>query len=81
MSSMADTKRSINLRDHQKTVVDYLNKHQKNNGLILYHAMGAGKTITSLAYAKQQKLDTVILVPEILKAHWLSEKKKTSSKR
>lgn len=67
---------TISLLSHQKKVIDYLNQNEKLNGLILYHALGAGKTITALCYAKQQNLKTVILVPNALKAHWLKELKK-----
>jgi superfamily II DNA or RNA helicase len=66
----------LNLLPHQQGVIDYLNQHPAPHGLVLYHALGAGKTITSLSYAQQQKLKTIVLVPEVLKAHWFKEIKK-----
>ena len=66
----------ITLLPHQQKVVNYLNENPNLHGLILYHALGAGKTITALSYAQQQQLDTVVLVPEVLKAHWINESAK-----
>ena len=66
----------IRLLPHQQRVVSYLNENPQVHGLILYHALGAGKTITSLSYAKQQSLKTVVLVPKVLKAHWITESSK-----
>ncbi|MFK7824741.1 MAG: helicase-related protein [Oligoflexales bacterium] len=63
----------LTLLPHQQKVLNYLNCNPNLHGLILYHALGAGKTITALFYAKQQPLKTVILVPEVLKAHWINE--------
>ena len=68
----------ISLLPHQQKVVNYLNENSSLHGLILYHALGAGKTITALSYAKQQPLNTVVLVPKVLKAHWITESSKVS---
>lgn len=73
----SDSRSDIKLLKHQKKVIQYLNGNKDINGLILYHAMGAGKTITALSYAKQQKLNIVVLLPSILKAHWTNELGKT----
>ncbi|MFK7873780.1 MAG: helicase-related protein [Oligoflexales bacterium] len=64
---------NIKLLPHQKKVLNHLHTNTNQHGLILYHALGAGKTITSLEYAKEQHLSTIVLAPEVLKAHWLKE--------
>lgn len=66
----------LQLLPHQQKVIKYLEDNQSLHGLILYHALGAGKTITALSYAKTQQFDTVILVPKVLKAHWIAESAK-----
>ena len=46
----------IILNEHQKYVSEYmLNKCSNQNGLILFHMMGTGKTISSLNFIKNVK--------------------------
>lgn len=57
----------IKLKEHQKKVVHfYLNSNRK--GLVAFHTVGSGKTITSIASAKclmsiDKKLKVIILTP------------------
>jgi SNF2 family DNA or RNA helicase len=38
----------VKLKEHQKHLCDYIIKHPKQKGMILFHSVGSGKTITSL---------------------------------
>ena len=49
---------NIKLFDYQIKCVKYLKNHY---GLILYHSMGSGKTITSLAMVYQFKFPIIII--------------------
>lgn len=48
----------VELFDHQKKCVEWIQNHY---GLILYHSMGSGKTITSLAMVYQFKFPIIII--------------------
>ena len=51
-------KYKIELFEHQTKCVDWLKNHY---GLVLYHSMGSGKTITSLAMVYQFKFPIIII--------------------
>jgi hypothetical protein len=50
------------LLTHQKAVRDYLNLMTPYRGLLLLHALGSGKTCTSIAIAEGMKTDKQIFV-------------------
>ena len=56
MNKMTNIK--IKLFEHQIKCVNWLKTH---DGLILYHSMGSGKTITSLAMVSQFKFPIIII--------------------
>lgn len=57
----------LELFGYQQLCVDYI----KNNfGLILYHSMGSGKTITSLAMASQFPYDIIIIATKASKKNF-----------
>lgn len=68
----------IKLLTHQKVVRDYLNIYTPYRGLLLYHALGSGKTCTSIAIAEGMKSDKqiILLTPASLKMNFFSELKK-----
>ena len=44
---------SISLKPHQLRIVNYM-KSSNTRGIILYHGLGSGKTITSITISNQQ---------------------------
>jgi hypothetical protein len=68
----------IKLLTHQKVVRDYLNLYTPYRGLLILHALGSGKTCTSIAIAEGLKSDKQIFVltPASLKMNFFSELKR-----
>jgi len=64
VSSCSDQKTSseVKLLVHQKVVRDYLNLYSPYRGLLLYHGLGTGKTISSIAIAEGLKSEKRIFV-------------------
>ena len=69
----------INLKPHQKKVVTYMKKTNVN-GLILYHGLGSGKTITAIAITELYKNKVLVIVPASLRVQWKEELKKMNVK-
>lgn len=66
----------MELFGYQQLCVDYI----KNNfGLILYHSMGSGKTITSLAMANQFNNDIIIIATKASKKNFQDDIQKMIS--
>lgn len=40
--------KTVKLKEHQKSVCDYVKDNRDSKGLILFHSVGSGKTITSI---------------------------------
>jgi superfamily II DNA or RNA helicase len=51
----------IELKPHQKFVVDYFKKHNPR-GILLFHGLGTGKTITSLSIANLYPTQKVVVI-------------------
>lgn len=68
----------IKLLTHQKVVRDYLNLYTPYRGLLILHALGSGKTCTSIAIAEGLKSDkrVYIMTPASLKMNYFSELKR-----
>lgn len=65
---------AVTLQAHQENTLNYLLKHPEQKGLLLYHALGSGKTYLSLAYAEKfQDKKVVVLLPRFLKSNWVSQ--------
>jgi len=62
---------------HQKVVRDYLNIYSPYRGLLLYHALGSGKTCTSIAIAEglKTKLPIIVMTPRSLQVNFFNEMK------
>jgi superfamily II DNA or RNA helicase len=63
----------VNLFPHQIKCVEWM---KKNNGLILYHSMGSGKTITSLAMVYQFKYPIIIISTKASRKNFQDDIKK-----
>ena len=64
----------IKLLDYQIKCVNLI----KNNfGLILYHSMGAGKTITSLSMVYQFKFPILIITTKASRKNFIDEDRKS----
>jgi superfamily II DNA or RNA helicase len=64
---------NIKLFTHQLKCVNWM---KKNNGLILYHSMGSGKTITSLAMVYQFKFPIIIISTKASRKNFQDDIKK-----
>lgn len=62
---------------HQKVVRDYLNIFSPYRGLLLYHALGSGKTCTSIAIAEGLKSEkpVIVMTPRSLQVNFFNEMK------
>lgn len=69
---------SIQLFPHQKFVKDYMQFSSPYRGLLLFHGLGVGKSLSSIAAAEilANHMDVVVMVPASLKDNYLIEIKK-----
>ena len=63
----------LELFGYQEICVEYIKNH---SGLILYHSMGSGKTITSIAMASQFQYDIIIIATKASKKNFQDDIKK-----
>lgn len=67
------------MQEHQIKVMNHLSK-QKNRGLVAYHGLGSGKTLTSIATAEQimntYDVTTTVVCPASLRSNYRKELKK-----
>lgn len=68
----------MELLNHQlKSVERIVARCQKQNGIVLYHELGTGKTLTSLTIIMNYKMNkSVIFCPPQFKYVWINEMKK-----
>jgi superfamily II DNA or RNA helicase len=69
----ANNKNNVQLFPHQTKCVDWLKNHY---GLVLYHSMGSGKTITSLSMVYQFKYPIVIISTKASRKNFTDDIKK-----
>ena len=67
------TNYNVKLFEHQIKCVEWL---KKNDGLVLYHSMGSGKTITSLAMVSQFKFPIIIISTKASRKNFQDDIKK-----
>jgi SNF2 family DNA or RNA helicase len=67
------TKNNIKLFEHQIKCVEWI---RNNYGLILYHSMGSGKTITSLAMMEQFEYPVIIISTKASRKNFQDDIKK-----
>jgi superfamily II DNA or RNA helicase len=78
-STSEKPKFALELKPHQTKVVDYMWKTD-SRGVILYHGLGSGKTITSIAISQlypQKKV--IVVVPASMRTQWKEELTKMKS--
>ena len=73
-----DSTEDFSLLTHQKLVRDYLNLYTPYRGLLLFHGLGAGKTLSSIAIAEgfKSKKKIIVMTPASLRRNYIEELKK-----
>ena len=73
-----DATGEFSLLTHQKLVRDYLNLYTPYRGLLIYHGLGAGKTLSSIAIAEgfKSKKKIIVMTPASLRRNYIEEIKK-----
>ena len=67
-------KNETSFTSYQQYVIDYLTQHCTNqDGLLLYHYMGSGKTFTAVGLAVNIAMPVVLLAPSGLISMWKTE--------
>jgi len=61
------------IQPHQQQVIDKMRRH---DGVLVYHGLGSGKTLTALAVAKDQKKPLSVVGPASLRGNFEKENKK-----
>lgn len=69
----------IEFKQHQKKIVNYF-KEKEPRGVILYHGLGSGKTITSIGIAELYNKNVVCIVPASMRTQWKNELNKMNVK-
>lgn len=74
----ADCPMKIPLFPHQKFVKDYLQFSSPYRGLLLYHAVGTGKTSTSIAAAEilMNHMEVIVMLPASIRNNYINEIKR-----
>ena len=73
----------ITLLDHQKIVKTYINPKTPYRGLLLYHGLGSGKTLSAIAVSetfKTQRKTVVFLPGQSLEDNFIHELEKCGNK-
>ncbi len=70
---------TVKLKPHQTKIVKYM-KESDARGIILFHGLGSGKTITSIAISKIYDRKVLIIVPASMRTQWIPELKKMEVK-
>jgi superfamily II DNA or RNA helicase len=65
----------IKFKPHQQKVLNYFKKYEPR-GILLFHGLGSGKTITSLGITDLYKKDVICVVPASMRTQWVKEIKK-----
>ena len=60
----------MELKPHQQKVVNYM-KTSNVRGILLYHKVGTGKTITSIAIAELYNKKKIVIVPASMRTQWV----------
>ena len=71
-------KQKFRFLQHQKLIRDFMTEASPFRGILLYHKLGSGKTLTAIAVSEQLKKhrQVVVMTPAALKDNFLSELRK-----
>mgnify|MGYP003969093557 CR=1 FL=1 len=61
------------LMKNQEFIKEFMVNEKNHRGLLLFHEMGSGKTLSSLAVAEALDRKVVVLLPASLKSNWKRE--------
>ena len=62
------------LMKHQAFITEFMKNENDHRGLLLFHEMGSGKTLASLAVAESlTDRKVIVLLPAALKSNWEKE--------
>lgn len=77
-----DLPTAIDLFPHQKFVKDYMQFASPYRGILLYHGLGSGKTLSSIAAAEilMNHMDVMVMLPASLRANYVNEIRKYGRK-
>jgi len=64
---------TVELFSYQKLLQDYLAPDTPYRGVLVYHQLGSGKTLTAIGVAENQDREVVIMLPSSLKSTWFTE--------
>ena len=65
----------IKFKPHQKYVIDFF-KNYDPPGVLLYHGLGSGKTITAIGICELYKKKVICIVPASMRTQWVQELEK-----
>ena len=65
---------TIKYKQHQQKVLDFFYKNNPR-GILLYHGLGSGKTITAIGISELYNNDVVCIVPASMRTQWKKELK------
>ena len=76
--TLGSSSSDVNLLTHQKLIRDYMNLYTPYRGLLLFHGLGSGKTLSSIAIAEGMKSQKriIVLTPASLRRNYMEELKK-----
>jgi len=76
--TIGNADQEVSLLSHQKLVRDYINLYTPYRGLLLYHSLGSGKSLSSIAIAEGMKetKKVYVLIPASLEPNYRAELKK-----
>lgn len=64
--------KKIKLKDHQTRVIDRITSPEQS-GLLVYHEVGSGKTITAIEAANRLKMNSTVITPASLRTNFVKE--------
>lgn len=70
----------VKLGSYQRLLSDYLNDETNYRGLLVYHGLGSGKTLSSISIAEGVNKEVIVLLPAALKKNFIGDLQKHINK-